>query len=105
MTLTIVRETQTFDEWGNPVVTTTEENYEIELRDFQPYARGGLAEQIEINDDGTFKHRYRKLFLRDALKDISVDVGQIVKVDGKQYRVVEFQEYERHKEAILHVVE
>ena len=51
------------------------------------------------------KHRFRKLFLRDTLKDLSIDVGQIVKIDGKEYRISEIQEYEKHKEAILHVVE
>jgi len=106
MTLTIVQETVTYDQWGNPVTSTTETNYEIDSRDFQPISGiSRLSDTANITDEGLLKHRFRKLFLKDTLKDLSIDVGQIVKIDGKEYRISEIQEYEKHKEAILHAVE
>ena len=105
MTLTIVQESITYDQWGNPVSSATETNYEIDARDFQPYAHGGLSDSANITDDGMLKHRFRKLFLKDSLKDLQIDVGKTIKVDGKQYKVSEIQEYEKHKEVICYVVE
>ena len=98
MILTILRSSTTFDEWGNPVETTTEESYEIDEIDFQVYDRGDI---LKINNDGTFKHSYRILFLKDELKDIALDVGEIVQIDGREYKVVQIQQYQRHKEVIL----
>jgi len=106
MILTIVQETTTLDEWGNPTTSIVETNYEIDSRDFQPISGvSRLSDVANITDEGLLKHRFRMLFLKDSLKDLSIDVGQIVKVDGKEYRISEIQEYEKHKEAILHVVE
>jgi len=105
MTLTIVQESTTYDQWGNPTTSTTETNYEIDSRDFQPYAHGGLSDSANITDEGLLKHRFRKLFLKDTLKDLSIDAGQVVKIDGKEYKIAEIQEYEKHKEAILHAME
>ena len=105
MTLTIVQESITYDQWGNPVSSAIETNYEIDSIDFQPYAKGGLADSANITDDGMLKHRFRKLFLKDSLKDLQIDVGKTIKVDGKQYKVSEIQEYEKHKEVICYVVE
>lgn len=106
MTLTIVQETTTYDEWGNPTISMVEANYEIDSRDFQPIPGiSRLSDTANITDEGLLKHRFRKLFLKNTLKDLQVDVGQIVKIDGKEYRISEIQEYEKHKEAILHVVE
>ena len=105
MTLTIVQESTTYDQWGNPTTSTTETNYEIDSRDFQPYAHGGLSDSANITDEGLLKHRFRKLFLKDSLKDLQIDVGETIKVDGKEYRVSEIQEYEKHREVVCHAVE
>jgi len=106
MILTIVQETTTYDEWGNPTVATIEADYEIDSRDFQPVSGvSRLSDVANITDEGLLKHRFRMLFLKDSLKDLPIDIGQTVKIDGKEYRISEIQEYEQHKEAILHAVE
>jgi hypothetical protein len=102
MVLTIIKETQTFDEWGNPVSQTTQENYDIEPKDFQAY---GKFDQLEITDEGSLKHRMRILFLRNGLKDTPIDLGDVVEVDGKKYSVLEIREYQNHKEVICRGIE
>ena len=106
MTLTIVDEVTTYDQWGNPITSTVETNYEIDNRDFQPISGvSRLSDVANITDEGLLKHRFRILFLKDSLKDLQIDVGKTIKVDGKQYKVSEIQEYEKHKEVICYVVE
>lgn len=106
MILTIITTTETIDEWGNITITETETNYTIDSRDFQPVAGiTKLADSQNITNDGLLKNRFRKLFLKEQLKDISIDIGQKIKVDGKEYTVVELSEYEKHKEVICYVVE
>lgn len=102
MVLTLIKETQGFDEWGNPISQTTQTNYEIEPRDWQAYGR---YDQLEITDEGILKHRMRILFLRNGLKDTPIDLGDVVEVDGKKYSVLEIREYQNHKEVICRGVE
>lgn len=102
MVLTLIKETQTFDEWGNPVSQTTQTDYDIEPKDWQAYGR---FDQLGITDEGVLKHRMRILFLRNGLKDVPIDLGDVVEVEGKRYSVVEIREFTNHKEAICRAVE
>lgn len=106
MTITIIQESTTYDEWGNPTTTATETNYEIDSKDFQPISGvSRLSDTANISDEGILKHRFRMLFLKGSLKNISIDIGNKVRVNGQEYIVSEIQEYERHKEVICHAVE
>jgi hypothetical protein len=102
MVLTIIRTTQTFDEWGNPVSQSSQANYDIEPKDFQAF---GKFDQLDITDEGSLKHRMRILFLRNGLKDVPVDLGDIVEVESKKYSVLEIREFTNHKEVICRGVE
>ena len=62
MTITIIRNTSSTDEWGNPLPPVPTALYtgaikEIDLQSFYP-------EKLEFKEDGSLKYKLKKLFLK-----------------------------------------
>lgn len=102
MILKIYTETVVYDEWGNPTITKTSQNYTIESRDFQSISQ---YDSLNITDDGILKNKMRILFLKGSNRDAAIDVGKVITVDDEDYTVVEIREYEKHKEVICRGLE
>lgn len=96
VTITRFRDTTGVDAWGNPTTTSTAIAFEIRTDDFQPYK----GDSFDLTEDGTYKHRLRRMFIFDDSLDIVI--GDRILHQSGEYTVIEIGEYTgHHKEIIL----
>lgn len=95
-----------YDENGNLIVpdpTVIELTFEIEDENLQKASSG---EYIKIEDTGEIIHDYSILFVENQALFNYIEVGNMINIDGKQYKIVRKNyDQEDHKEVILLAVQ